>query len=80
MVHIIVYIIDFTHIKYIEELKITAIHKALSLIHKALNSGVWLELQHLGVLLRKALNREPRSRPLTCMCVCVLVAQSCLTL
>ena len=80
MVHIIVYIIDFTHIKYIEELKITAIHKALSPIHKALNSGVWLELQHQGVLLRKALNREPRSRPLTCMCVCVLVAQSCLTL
>ena len=80
MVHIIVYIIDFTHIKYIEELKITAIHKALSPIHKALNSGVWLELQHQGVLLRKALNREPRSRPLTCMCVCVWVAQSCLTL
>ena len=50
MVHIIVYIIDFTYIKYIEELKITAIHKALSPIHKALNSGVWLELQHQGEL------------------------------
>ena len=71
MVRIIVYIIDFTRIKYTEELKITAIHKALSPIHKALNSGVWLELQRQGVLLRKALNREPRSRPLTCMCVCV---------